>query len=140
MNILDALSGGSLLSKSYEDGYKLIESITVNTYQWHVTRETANSTQKRHAGVYEVTKTITLSAQVTQNHQMMKNIMTLQVTKPKPVKVVNDASEVIKLRSGKECDGSTLRNIKSSEELPAQDNSKDEVKSTKEPFSEVHNE
>lgn len=31
-NMLDASSSGALWSKSYEDGYKLIESITVNTY------------------------------------------------------------------------------------------------------------
>ncbi|MCI48499.1 hypothetical protein A2U01_0069742, partial [Trifolium medium] len=33
-NMLDASSGGALLSKSYTDGFALIESITANTYQW----------------------------------------------------------------------------------------------------------
>lgn len=32
-NMLDASYGGGLLSKSYEEGYKLIENITTNTYQ-----------------------------------------------------------------------------------------------------------
>jgi hypothetical protein len=31
-NILDASSGGALLSKSYIKGFALIESITANTY------------------------------------------------------------------------------------------------------------
>ncbi|KAI5417343.1 hypothetical protein KIW84_042087 [Lathyrus oleraceus] len=109
-NMLDALSGGALLSKSYEEGYKLIESITANTYQWPVTRELANSNQKRPIGIHEVTETITFTAQI------------------------------IKLRSRKECGAFTPRNNQSSEKLSVQDNSQDEVKSTKEPSSEGHNE
>lgn len=42
-NILDASIGGSHLSKSYEEGCSLIESITTNTYQWPANRATANS-------------------------------------------------------------------------------------------------
>ncbi|CAL5191263.1 unnamed protein product [Lathyrus oleraceus] len=92
--MLDASSGGALLSKSYEKGYKLIESITVNTYQWHATRVSANSTQKRPVSVHEVTETTVLAAQVAQIHKMMKNMMTTEVTKSDPVKVVTGASEV----------------------------------------------
>ncbi|KAI5419141.1 hypothetical protein KIW84_043362 [Lathyrus oleraceus] len=62
--MLDASSGGTLLSESYEGGYRLIKSITSNKYQCPVTRETSNSTQKRHASVYEVIETTTLAAQV----------------------------------------------------------------------------
>lgn len=61
-NMLDASSGGSLLSKSYEDGYRLIKSITSNTHQWPITRATVNRTQKRFAGVHEVTEATNLVA------------------------------------------------------------------------------
>lgn len=60
--MLDASSGGALLPKSYKDGYKLIESITTNTYQWPVTRAIVVSTIKNLVGVHEVTETITLTA------------------------------------------------------------------------------
>lgn len=63
-NMLDASNGGALLSKSYENSYRLIESITANTYQWPITRATANSAQKRPTGVHEATETTTLAAQV----------------------------------------------------------------------------
>lgn len=62
--MLTASSGGALLSKSYEDGYKLIVSITVNTYQWTVTGVDVVSTQKKPVGVREDTKTTTLYAHV----------------------------------------------------------------------------
>lgn len=54
--MLDASNGGALLSKSYEEGYKLIERITANTYQWPVTRANTGAIQKRPAGVHEVTE------------------------------------------------------------------------------------
>ena len=83
------------MSKSYEEGYRFIESITTNTYQWPVARTNASATQKnRTAEVHEVTETTTLTSQVAQIHQMMKNMMTPEVPKPDPVKVVIDASAV----------------------------------------------
>lgn len=36
--MLDASFGGAFLSKSHEEGYKLIERIRANTYQWPVIR------------------------------------------------------------------------------------------------------
>lgn len=51
-----------------------------------------------------------------------------------------ETCQVIKLRNGKEYEGFAPRNKESSEELPSQDNSKDEVESFKEPSSEGHNE
>lgn len=45
-NMLDASSGGDFLSKSYEEGCNLIESITNNTYQCPITRADVISTQK----------------------------------------------------------------------------------------------
>lgn len=53
-------------------------------------------THKKLAGVLEVTETITLVAQVSQIHQMMKNMMTSpETTTTELVKVVTDASEVV---------------------------------------------
>lgn len=65
-NMLDASSGGTLLSKSYEEGYKLIDSITANTYNWSVSRVVPTPSQKEPVGVHEVTKTTALAAQIAQ--------------------------------------------------------------------------
>lgn len=58
--MLDSSSGGELLSKSYEEGYKLIERINSNTYKWPVTRATTVVVPKKLIGVHEVTETTTL--------------------------------------------------------------------------------
>ncbi|KAI5408361.1 hypothetical protein KIW84_054258 [Lathyrus oleraceus] len=97
--MLDASCGGALLCKSYEDNYRLIDSITSNTYKWRVTKAIANSTQKRPDGVRQVINTITLTAQMAQIHQMIKNMMTLEVIKLKLVKVVIDASKAARVYS-----------------------------------------
>lgn len=73
-NTLDASSYGALLSKYYEECYKLIESIATNTYQWHVTRDDVVSTPKRPSAVHEVSKITTFVAQVAQIHHMMKSM------------------------------------------------------------------
>ncbi|MCI55905.1 hypothetical protein A2U01_0077156, partial [Trifolium medium] len=66
--MLDASFGGALLSKSYTDGFALIESITVNTYQWPTNRATPPPTAaKKPAGMHKVSET-TLAAQVAQIH------------------------------------------------------------------------
>ncbi|KAI5388972.1 hypothetical protein KIW84_074578 [Lathyrus oleraceus] len=88
------------MSKSYKEGYKVIESITANTYQWHVTWESANSIQKRPIGVHEVTETTIIAAHMAQIHKIMKNPMTLEVTKTEPVKVVTDTSTVARVYCG----------------------------------------
>ncbi|MCI41174.1 hypothetical protein A2U01_0062407, partial [Trifolium medium] len=62
-NMLDASSGGVLLSKSYTDGFVLIESITANTYQWPTSRATP-APAKKTAGINEVIETTALAAQV----------------------------------------------------------------------------
>lgn len=93
--MLDASNGGALLSYSYEDGYKLIESITSNTYQRLVTRVGVRQTPKKLVGVYEVSESNALGAQVAQIHQMMKNMMNApEVAKLEPIKVVTDATTV----------------------------------------------
>lgn len=61
-NMLYASSGGTLFSRSYKKGYKLIESITRNTYKWLVMRVDVVSTQKNSTGVHEVIETISLVA------------------------------------------------------------------------------
>ncbi|KAI5424793.1 hypothetical protein KIW84_030832 [Lathyrus oleraceus] len=65
-NMLDASSRRELLSKSYQEGYSLIENIMANTYQWSITKATAGTTQNKHVGVHEVSETTTLAAHVAQ--------------------------------------------------------------------------
>lgn len=62
--MLDTFFGGALLSKSYEEGYKLIESIIVNIYQWPVTRATIIVVPKKQIGVNKFIETTTLATQV----------------------------------------------------------------------------
>ena len=93
--MLNASSSGYLLSKSYEEGYKLIESITANTYQWPVTRAGGSTTSKKPASVHEVSESNALSAQIAQIHRMMKNMITTpEVAKHEPIKVVTDATAI----------------------------------------------
>ncbi|MCI46411.1 hypothetical protein A2U01_0067651, partial [Trifolium medium] len=85
---------GALLSKSYNDGFALIESITVNIYQWPTTRATP-APAKKTAGIHEVTETNALAAQVAQIHNMIKTMMlppALPEVAPEPVKVVVDSA------------------------------------------------
>lgn len=89
--MLNASCGGALISKSYEEGYKLIESITTNTYHWPITPTIVVSIQKKPLGVHEVIETTTLIAQMAQIHQMMTSP---DVPTTKPIKVVTGASEV----------------------------------------------
>ncbi|XP_050915692.1 uncharacterized protein LOC127130771 [Lathyrus oleraceus] len=94
--MLDASSGGALLSKSYEEGYKSIKSITTNTYQWPVSRDIPTLSQKKPNGVHEVAETTALASQIAQLNQMMKNMMTSSVMQvAEPVKVMTDTSEVV---------------------------------------------
>ncbi|MCI74539.1 hypothetical protein A2U01_0095803, partial [Trifolium medium] len=68
-------SGGALLSKSYTEGFALIESITTNTYQWPTARANP-ALAKKPAGIHEVSETTALAAQSAQIHNMMKTLMT----------------------------------------------------------------
>ena len=93
--MLDASFDGALSSKSYEEGYKMIESITSNIYQWLVKQAAIIVVPKKSIGVYEVTKTISYVSQVAQIHQMMKNMMTSSNTLvSEPVKDVFYANVV----------------------------------------------
>jgi hypothetical protein len=96
--MLDASSRGALLSKSYTEGFDLIESITANTYQWPTIRANpAPNTSKKPAGVHEVSETTALAAQVAQIHNVMKNLLTphaLPAVASEPVNVVSDSAEV----------------------------------------------
>lgn len=94
-NMLNASSGVALLSKSYEEGYKLIESIISNTCQWSISRDDVTPSQKKPAGVHKVTETTTLTAQIVQINQTMKNMMTSPVIPIAELdKVVTDTLEV----------------------------------------------
>lgn len=66
--MLDASSDGELSSKTCEEGYKFIESISDNTYQWPLTRVALIGVSKKPVGVHEVIETINLAAQVEQIH------------------------------------------------------------------------
>ncbi|MCI39763.1 hypothetical protein A2U01_0060995, partial [Trifolium medium] len=89
-------SGGAILSKSYTEGFALIESIIANTYQWPTVR--ANLVPaKKTASIHEVSETTALAAQVAQIHNMMKTLMlppALPEVALEPVKVVADSAEV----------------------------------------------
>ncbi|MCI77017.1 hypothetical protein A2U01_0098287, partial [Trifolium medium] len=77
-------------SKSYNEGFDLIESITANTYQWPTTRANPGPAKKT-AGVHEVSETTALAAQIAQLSKMMKTFMTTPIkptAEPEPVKVV----------------------------------------------------
>lgn len=89
--MLDASSGGALLSKSYEEGYNLFKRITANTYQLPITRAAIINVLKKSVGVHVVTDITDLAAQVAQIHQMVKNTMIIY---DDLVKVVTDANIV----------------------------------------------
>ncbi|MCI09221.1 hypothetical protein A2U01_0030304, partial [Trifolium medium] len=94
--MLDASSGGDLISKSYTEGFAFIESITANTYQWPTARAN-HAPAKKTAGIHEVSKITALATQIAQIHNMMKTLMTplvLPTVQAEPVKVVTDDAEV----------------------------------------------
>lgn len=93
--MLDASYGGALFSKSYQEGYNLIESITAKTYQWPVTRTSTTIVPRKQVGVHDVTKTTNLVDQVDTIHQMINNMMMpSNLLASEPVKVMTDAAEV----------------------------------------------
>ncbi|KAL5569553.1 hypothetical protein UlMin_026128 [Ulmus minor] len=77
--MLDASAGGALLNKSYAEAYELIESITVNSYQWPTSR--INST-KKVAGVHELGDVSALTAQIASLTNMLKAVSTSNAVSP----------------------------------------------------------
>ncbi|KAI5405033.1 hypothetical protein KIW84_051987 [Lathyrus oleraceus] len=93
--MLDTSNGGTFLSKSNEEDYKLIKIITSNTYQCPVSRVIPTPSQKKPVGVHEVTETTPLASQRAQLNQMMKNMITsIVMPATELVKVVTDTSVV----------------------------------------------
>ncbi|PNX71196.1 hypothetical protein L195_g027067 [Trifolium pratense] len=97
--MLDASSGGALLSKSYTEGFAHIESVIANIYQWPTTRTTpAPASSKKPTSMHEVSKTIVIVVEVAQIHNMMKTLLTpLIVSVAEPVNVVADTTKVGKI-------------------------------------------
>lgn len=73
INMLDASSRWALLCKSFNKGFELMESITINTYQWQTIKATLTPT-KRPIIVHELSETIALADQVDQIHKNNENL------------------------------------------------------------------
>ncbi|XP_063946058.1 uncharacterized protein LOC135151506 [Daucus carota subsp. sativus] len=79
--MLDAASGGALLTKSYEEAYELIEMMAANEYQ--------NPTQRLHqgkaAGILDVDATTALTAQIKALTMKMDSLVNLGIQQPPSV-------------------------------------------------------
>ncbi|KAH9658480.1 hypothetical protein KPL70_023512 [Citrus sinensis] len=82
--MVDASANGTLLSKSYNEVYEILERIANNNYQWPSTRQAA---ARGTVGVHNVDTLTALSAQVTSLTRMVKAMTTAPVT-------VNQISDV----------------------------------------------
>ena len=71
--MVDALTNGALLSKSYNEAYEIFKRITNNNYQWPSTRQ---ATSKGTVRVHNVDALTALSAQVTSLTNMVKAMTT----------------------------------------------------------------
>ena len=83
--MVDASANGALLSKSYNEAYKILERIVNNNYQWPLTRQT---TVRGATRVHNVDAFTALSAQVT----LLTNIVKVMTTALATVKQVADIS------------------------------------------------
>ncbi|KAH9750390.1 hypothetical protein KPL71_013860 [Citrus sinensis] len=83
--MVDASANGVLLSKSYDEAYKILERIANNNYQWPSTRQVVARGTTR---VHSVDALIALSAQVTSLTKMVK-VMT---NAPATVNQISDVS------------------------------------------------
>lgn len=69
---VDAASGGSIMSKTPEAAYELLDEMAANNYDWHTERQP----QRRVAGIHEVNSLTVLAAQV----QALANQMSSMTT------------------------------------------------------------
>ncbi|XP_058733004.1 uncharacterized protein LOC131604588 [Vicia villosa] len=149
-NMLDAYSEGELLSKSYEEGYRMIESITTNTYQWPTTRANGNNHLENILKSFiQETKNQFLAQGVSiknLENQLGKIAPALRsrpqgtlpsLTKiPFSFRVKNvETCKVIKLRSGRECEPLTHKESETNEVLSDKDNTEEKDKSDEKPTS-----
>ncbi|KAK4276049.1 hypothetical protein QN277_019041 [Acacia crassicarpa] len=70
-SIVDASSRGSLLMKSYEEAYNLLERMGMNSHQWQTDRATLSRTVAR---IHELDAMIALTAQVSTLTNMVKGL------------------------------------------------------------------
>lgn len=71
--VVDASANGSLLSKSYNEAYEIIDRITNNNFQWPTNQATS---ARRIAKVHEVDALTSLSAQVLSISSKLKQFTT----------------------------------------------------------------
>ncbi|KAH9685728.1 hypothetical protein KPL70_014067 [Citrus sinensis] len=83
--MVDALTNGALLSKSYIKAYEILERIVNNNYQWPSTRQT---TVRGAMGVHNIDAITALSAQVTS----LTNTVKAMTSVPAAVKQVAELS------------------------------------------------
>lgn len=57
---IDAVAGGCLMGKNYDEAYDLLETMATNNHQW----PTARINQQKAAGIFEVDAVTALTAQV----------------------------------------------------------------------------
>ncbi|XP_060974037.1 uncharacterized protein LOC133039215 [Cannabis sativa] len=69
--VLDASANGTILSKSYNEAFEILETIASNNYQWSNTRA---PTSRKLAGVLEVDAITTLTAQMASMTNVLKNL------------------------------------------------------------------
>ncbi|XP_062114589.1 uncharacterized protein LOC133825695 [Humulus lupulus] len=69
--VLDASTNGAILSKSYNEAFKILERIASNNYQWSNTRA---PTSRKVAGVLEVDALTALTGQMASMTNIMKNL------------------------------------------------------------------
>ena len=68
--MIDAAAGGTLMKKSLEEAYELVEEMATNNYQWTADRVTT----KRIQGVHEIDSLSALAAQVATLSRKLDNI------------------------------------------------------------------
>ncbi|KAK4264934.1 hypothetical protein QN277_026049 [Acacia crassicarpa] len=75
-SIVDTSSGGSLLMKSFEEAYNLLECMAMNSHQWQADRATSSRTV---AGIHELDAMTALIAQVSTLTNMVKGLTLLSM-------------------------------------------------------------
>ncbi|KAJ9557907.1 hypothetical protein OSB04_012521 [Centaurea solstitialis] len=92
--MLDATAGGAFTSSTYNEGYEILEKISINNSHWSDPRA-AITNPKRTAGIHEVDAITALSAQLSSMANMIKNLTNGQEVKqiaPTPEETVRAIS------------------------------------------------
>ena len=104
--MVDASANGALLSKSYNEAYKIFKKITNNNYQWPSIRQIA---ARGVAGIHNVDAFTALSAQVISLTNMVKGMTTAPAT-------VNQVAKISCVYCGErplfdDCPGNPIQSI-----------------------------